>query len=218
MRPRLLDLACGAGAASVGYHYAGFDVTGVDIADQPHYPFKFIKADLREVSLDGFDAYHCSAPCQLWSVSTLSQRRRGATYPDLITPARQRLIATGKPWAMENVPEAPLRPDLELCGCHFGLRLAGIGQLTRMRKFEFGWDMEPIRFLHNHQGPSISICGHGTPAWQRRLTGHVPVSKWREVMGINWMTREELTEAIPPVYAQYAGCLLMMRVLKETHT
>jgi DNA (cytosine-5)-methyltransferase 1 len=32
-RPRLLDLFCGAGGASAGYHAAGFDVLGVDITD-----------------------------------------------------------------------------------------------------------------------------------------------------------------------------------------
>ena len=219
MRPKLLDLGCGAGAVSMGYSYAGFDVTGVDIVPQPNYPCRFIQADALDFPLEGFDAYHASMPCQRWSPSTLSQRKRGACYPDLVTPVRARLQRTGKPWVMENVPECtPLRADLELCGCHFGLRLEGAGYLKRLRKFQFGWPMEPIRFAHVHRGHAISVAGHGTPAWQRRLTGHVPVASWREVMGISWMTREELTEAIPPVYAQFAGCLLMMRVLREVHT
>ena len=35
MRPRLLDLFCGAGGAAMGYHRAGFEVYGVDIAAPP---------------------------------------------------------------------------------------------------------------------------------------------------------------------------------------
>jgi hypothetical protein len=212
-KPTILDLGCGAGAVSMGLHNAGFDVTGLDVVDQPHYPFKFRRADALTADLSGYDAIHASMPCQLWSQSTLGQRRAGRVYPDLITPLRPRLEAAGVPWTMENVPDAPLRPDLELCGCMFKGTRTQTAELRRTRVFEMSWHPAPIRLPHDHRLPSISVCGHGTPAWQRRLTGHVPVAVWRQVMGIDWMNREELTEAVPPVYGQFAGCLLMMRVL-----
>lgn len=40
----------------------------------------------------------------------------------------------------------------------------------------------------------------------------VPVA--RDAMGIDWMTRAELAQAIPPAYTEYIG-REMMRVLKQ---
>ena len=69
MRPRLLDLFCGAGGSAVGYHRAGFEVVGVDIKPQPNYPFEFYQQDalifLEDVAQWGpfrFDAIHASPP------------------------------------------------------------------------------------------------------------------------------------------------------------
>ena len=77
-RPILLDLFSGAGGAAMGYHRAGFDVIGVDIEPQKHYPFEFQQLDAIE-ALDwivdpvhaagsyfvgDFDAIHASPPCQ----------------------------------------------------------------------------------------------------------------------------------------------------------
>lgn len=208
---RLLDLGSGAGGIAWGYHLAGFsDITGVDNVPQPNYPFTFIQADMLTFGIDPerYDAVHLSAPCQRWCRATLGQRKAGREYPDLITPMRPRLEESGLPWVMENVPEAPLRADAEVCGCMFGLSL-DIGYLARKRVLETSWGhvQEPV--IHDHAGPAISIAGHGTPAWQRRSTGHVPVARWREIMGISWMTREELTEAVPPAYGYHAGKLLL---------
>ena len=217
MRPRLLDLYCCAGGAAFGYFRAGFHVTGVDKEDQPNYPFRFIQADALEVLADRkflaqFDAVHASPPCQHRALATLSQRRRGAEYPDLIGPTRDLLAPLKVPWVMENVPDA-LRPDIRLCGCMFGLEIPGVGYLKRERWFETSWRAFGLEMPHRHRGHAISIAGHGTPAWMRAKTGHVGVAEWRQVMGIDWTTRDELTEALPPAYTEFVGRALLDHLL-----
>jgi DNA (cytosine-5)-methyltransferase 1 len=214
-RPRLLDVYCGAGGAGTGYHRAGFEVTGLDVARQPNYPFGFVQRDAIEALADAgflarYDAVHASPPCQHQALATLGQRRAGREYPDLIGATRDLLTANfAGPWVIENVPGAALRPDLRLCGCMFGLRLPGVGYLRRQRWFETSWRAFALEPPHVHHGPAISIAGHGTPAWMRTRTGHVGVAQWRQVMGIGWTTRAELAEAIPPAYGEYAGAFLL---------
>ena len=125
MAPKLLDLFCKAGGASVGYAQAGFDVEGVDIEPQPHYPFTFHLADALTYPLDGFDAYHASPPCQFASVGCARWRSIGYKYPELIAATRARLIATGKPYVIENVTGAKryLHHPVLLCGLTFGLKV-----------------------------------------------------------------------------------------------
>ncbi|HEX6682614.1 MAG TPA: DNA cytosine methyltransferase [Candidatus Limnocylindrales bacterium] len=140
-RPRLLDLCCGAGGASVGYYLAGFDVTGVDIDPQPYYPFPFLHADALTVDLTGFDVIAASPPCQRWSSATPPGHR--AHHPDLIDPIRHRLMHAvaepGGPWAyvIENVPGAPLRDPVTICGDT--LRLG----VRRHRLFESNLEVPP---------------------------------------------------------------------------
>lgn len=211
-KPRLLDLFCGAGGAAVGYARAGFEVVGVDLVAQPHYPFEFIQEPYEAALFDlmnnwpegTFDAIHASPPCQAYSVAAQSQRNLGKEYPDLLAQTRVLLERTGLPWVIENVPGAPMRADYKLCGCQFGL------ELRRVRLFETSWHgfaMLPPHF-HPHVVPCVT--GHGTPSWIRKQLGYNPtIKQYHEAMGIDWMNRDELSQAIPPAYTEFIGKQLL---------
>jgi len=196
---RLLDLFCGAGGAAYGYHLAGFDdIVGVDIKLQPRYPFEFVQADaLDYVAEHGqeFDVIHASPPCQAF---TNARVIHGREHPDLLTPTRDSLDRVGKPWVIENVPGAPMRVDLMLCGSMFGE-----SRLKRHRWFEF-WAVLPLMLLPpcGHSKQIVSVFGHGG----HRYHG---VAEWREVMGIDWMIRDELAQAIPPAYTEWIGSKIL---------
>ena len=225
MKPRLLDLFCGAGGAAMGYHRAGFEVVGVDIKPQPHYPFEFHQADALTYPLEGFDAYHASPPCQDDSIATQKWKNRGYVYPQLIEPTRQILIATGKPYVVENVTGAKrrLHNPILLCGLTFGLKV------VRHRWFECNpFIMSPGHSSRQCYGAvtrKIAIndpAGHGMPGHTYRaltVAGHGGNSQsfrwqdWQEAMGIDWMTKQELTQAIPPAYTEYLGKYLMKAVM-----
>ena len=201
-RPRLLDLFCGAGGAAMGYHRAGFDVVGVDIAPQRHYPFKFIQADALECLRDwdyftDFDAIHASPPCKAWArVPWAYHFGYHARHADLLTPTRELLKATGVPWVIENVPGAPLRPDLKLCGCMYGL-----GELERERWFEFWQPMFDLRQPWQRRHCTISPRGH------THYKGEA--GDWARAMGIDWMDANGLSQAIPPAYTEHIGAMLL---------
>lgn len=206
---RLLDLFCGAGGAAAGYHLAGFKVTGIDIVKQPNYPYEFIHENALEADLSGYDAIHASPPCQGYCWSTTKPRENGKKYPDLIEPTRERLIDAGVPYVIENVPNAPLRNPTYLEGIMFGLNI------IRRRGFETNWWMAQPRFRPRrkpimqaskiHPGKTLrksaycSVAGNGADGWSCR------VADWRVAMGISWMTRSEIKEAIPPAYTEYVG-------------
>lgn len=204
-RPRMIDAFSGAGGCSVGYHRAGFDVVGVDKDPKvgKHYPFEFHAGDALEFIAEHgheFDAVHASPPCQRYSQSAQSQRNAGKEYPDLVGPTRAALIAVGRPWVIENVPGAPIRPDYKLCGCHFDLKL------RRERWFEVSWPQAHLIPPCHHPEPVVSVVGHGTPTWVREKLGYNPtIADYRAAMGIDWMNRNELSQAIPPAYTQFIG-------------
>jgi len=201
MKPRLLDLFCGAGGAAMGYYRAGFEVVGVDINPQPHYPFEFHQADALTYPLEGFDAYHASPPCQRFS--SLKTKWNSGEYPDLIAPTLEIFSSIRKVWVIENVVGAPLPAHVQLCGSVFGLGSNGY-QLRRHRWFESNI-LIPVPPC-NHRGRAISVVG-GVKI--NRLKTRVPLEWGKEAMGIYWMDWEELSEAIPPAYTEYIGKFLM---------
>lgn len=198
----------------MGYHRAGFEVIGVDIKPQPNYPFEFHEADAMTYPLGGFDAIHASPPCQQYSWSSAKHRNKGKVYADLLQPTRERL--RGKVFVIENVVGAgALMPmAFTLCGSMFNLGV------QRHRLFE----CSEFIFVPEHPRCSlgdadlVSATGHGPPGrWYRRCTvaghggdgPHFSLSVWKESMGIDWMRRDELTQAIPPAYTEYIGKQLM---------
>jgi DNA (cytosine-5)-methyltransferase 1 len=202
-RPVLLDAYCGAGGAAVGYHRAGFDVVGVDIAPQPRYPFAFEQGDAIEfIRRHGreFDVIHTSPPCQGYSEATPARVK--ASLPRLIEPTRAALARTGRPYVIENVAGAlpELRTPLLLCGSMFGLRV------WRHRYFECpGIDMlSPSPCAHSGRPVTIH-CGSNT----RKTRGQTRADAARRALGVPWMTRDETYEAIPPIYTEWLGSQLL---------
>jgi DNA (cytosine-5)-methyltransferase 1 len=215
MKPRLLDLFCGAGGCSMGYWLAGFEVVGVDIDPHPDYPFDFIQADALTVDFDDFDAIHASPPCQ--AHTTMSNRWRGAggeadSHDALIPAVRWRLVMAGVPYVIENVPGA--RDELEspfiLSGGMFGLRV------HRPRLFETNW---PIGTLPNRRPVADPIGVYGKAPDGRRLFTRKDGSIQRaassvveagDAMGIAWMTDfRDIAEAVPPPYTEFIGRRLL---------
>ena len=212
-KPRLLDLFCCAGGVAVGYSRAGFEVVGVDIDPQPNFPFEFIQADALKLDmkfLKSFDVIHASPPCQ--SYSDLAKRNRNAhEWPRLIEPVREMLIKSGKPYVIENVDGAPLLNPVVLCGTMFkGLRV------LRHRLFEANF---PIVRPPHGKHPKVHTFDKRKSHFGKtndmrdfvQVTGggNCTIAAARDAMGIDWMTKNELNEAIPPAYTEYIGKQLM---------
>ena len=209
---RVLDLFCGAGGAAMGLHRAWPDaeIVGVDIKAQPRYPFTFVQADATTYPLDGFDFIWASPPCQAYSALkglTTTQR------PQLVGVIRERLEASGTPWIIENVVGADLKNPVQLCGSMFGLGV------WRHRRFEMSHPPLMIPECNHSLVPEpIDVTGTGGPFnGIRKAPGGGSSRKpknlqhAREVMGIDWMTRPELSESIPPAYSEYLASQVDLR-------
>lgn len=227
MKPKLLDLFCCEGGASMGYHRAGFDVHGVDLFEdysQKRYPFPSTKGDVFEIldhSIDlGYDAIAASPPCQRYSITNAA---RQADYPDLIEPTREALQATGLPYVIENVVGAPLIEPVELCGCMFDLKAVdddGIMlHLQRARLFESNVPISAPRPCDHSDHEWVGGCYGGArrdkyEAKYVRKGGYVPPNKAvvEAYMGIDWMTWKGLHQSIPPAYTQHIGQQLLAAI------
>ncbi|MFD3542475.1 DNA methylase [Streptomyces sp. NPDC058662] len=223
-RPLLLDLFCCSGGAAVGYHRAGFEVTGVDIRPRPRYPFPFRQGDALTVLADlitsgdiaAYSAIHASPPCQDGCSLTVGTNRAmgwGREHVQLIPALRTLLDASGLPYVIEQPNgKAPVRRDITLCGEQFGLGV------LRHRNFELGgWTAAQPRHPRHRgyvrgwrhgvyrDGPYVAAYGKGG--------GKVTIPEMQTAMGIDWTdVHEELTEAIPPAYTEWIGRAFLTRI------
>jgi DNA (cytosine-5)-methyltransferase 1 len=220
-KPLILDAFCCAGGAALGYAQAGFEVIGVDIEPQPNYPFPFYQADALTLDpklLDLFDAIHTSPPCQAYS--DLAKRNRNADrWPRLIEPVREMLRATGKPYIIENVEGAPLLNPVVLCGTMFpGLRV------IRHRLFEVNFPVippphgkHPLCHTRDKRKKHYGKTDERTDFVSVNGGGNCTIEAARDAMGISWMTKKEINEAIPPAYTMFIGEQLLHHLSNAGH-
>ncbi len=217
---RLLDLFCGAGGAARGYHDAGFEVVGVDHVPQKNYPYEFVQADITDEDFAydfdfmDFDVIHASPPCQVYS-----RINRGEGHPDLLEWTQEFMDGLtdgdGLPmhqYIIENVPGAPMPSAVQLCGSAFGglvVTAEGTFELRRHRWFQTSFAM--LAPPCAHQYPALGVYGDLSKnmrlnnAVRGRSDRKAGIADAAALMGIDWMTGSELSQAIPPAYTRYIG-------------
>jgi DNA (cytosine-5)-methyltransferase 1 len=195
---------------------AGFEVHGVDLKHGKRYPYMYTRADVLEVLrnenfIDQFDVIHASPPCQTHSITKHLRNAQGKSTSklDLIPQTREALIASGKPYIIENVVGSPLINPVQLCGSSFGLRV------RRHRLFESNMPIKGSLCDHKMQGRPVGVYGAmgDQPQGRNKVTGTYvyggqvakTVKEAQNAMGIDWAIWSELVEAIPPAYTQYLG-------------
>jgi DNA (cytosine-5)-methyltransferase 1 len=238
VKPRLLDLFCGAGGAAMGYHRAGFDVVGVDINPQPNYPFEFHQADAtamcqdvlngcwHELSFNSalpgrlaaclghFDAIHASPPCQAYSALRAMPNAEDAPRTHRADPCPAQALGPAVRHRERRVG-APMENAVTICGAALGLGTAD-HDLARHRLFECSFPVMVSPCAHGTR-KVLGIYGdHAKDSRRPRRTGEGQFTRpdslrlGSEAMGIDWMTwKGELRQAIPPAYTEHIGGYLM---------
>lgn len=226
MRPLLYDLYCCAGGATRGYQEAGFEVIGVDVKRSPRYCGDgFVQMDaldfVRRVQAGEYRqpaAWHASPPCQTHVkglAAVNASLGRTQHHADLIAATRSALETAGQPWVIENVEGASLRNAVRLCGSSFGL------PIRRHRLFESPVLLFGIPCHHAWQSEP-KYWTSWRPNGEHRLSTVVQVygnggnsAEWAAALDIDWMTRDELAEAIPPSYTEHIGRQLLAALSLE---
>lgn len=212
-RPRLLDLFCGGGGSAVGWHRAGFDVVGVDIIRQPEYPYPFLLADALTFPLDGYDVVTASPPCKPFTTGANRDRqtlRLFDPHPDCLTPTLERFRQLRVPWVIENVPGAPMPANsVRYCGSSFGL------DVRRHRLFASNVPLTAPPCQHERQTNhyrTLDFARHtrGLTANVVGVYGNIQgggdtLELRQRAMGIDWLSNDALTQAIPPAYTEHIG-------------
>lgn len=171
-----------------------------------------------------FDAIHASPPCQRYSHGTVAGHAH--KHPDLIGITRDALVATGLPYVIENVPRAPLRDPVTLCGSMFALEAIDDDgtplRMERHRLFESNVLLYPPSVCDHD--PRVRVAGsYGGARRDKdearlvRKGGYVPSKAVQyRLLGIDWMTEAGLYQSIPPAYTEWLGAQLLDHLATET--
>lgn len=220
----------------MGLHQAGFEVTGIDIESQKRYPFTFYQGDVLRLNAEWarqFDLIWASPPCQVHSALKILHNAK--KHLDLIPQTRDLLKRIGKPYIIENVVGArkSLLDPIRLCGTSFGLGVQD-ADLQRHRLFETSFTVEQPPCNHGIRA-TIGIYGGHIRNRKRVIapTGHdlvanssvrrlnreagypdFTIADGYKAMGIDWMVRDELSQAIPPAYSKYIAEQFLLSIKK----